>query len=327
MSYASWGQSGRKQISSGHEELASPAMGATSGLSCEEIMPGLNLIIMSLDSSEDWKIDFVKPDNVFEFGFVLSGVARASVFRGANADAFEVNPGSVVAHHIPNIEGRFEAKGNQKVRMLGMEIELSLLRQMLEEQQYHAPELKRLLSAQGGEHFKCHSGMNILQKVAAVQIFECPFSGAARTLFIQGKVLEVLAYQLDQLSGEQRAGRSTTLAPEDVDRIREARAILKRNMASPPSLTTLASEVGVNTNKLKKGFKAVFGQTAFGCLHADRMHRAQELLQERNLNVSEVAWDVGYTNVGHFSVAFRKFFGVRPKDFRAETGKRFHPGL
>ena len=94
-------------------------------------------------------------------------------------------------------------------------------------------------------------------------------------------------------------------------------------MEDPPSLQELSVMSGLNLNKLKKGFQTVFKKTAFGCLHEDRMQRAYELLSERRFNVSEVAWEIGYTNVGHFSAAFKKRFSISPKRLQLEIGKRF----
>jgi AraC-like DNA-binding protein len=87
-------------------------------------------------------------------------------------------------------------------------------------------------------------------------------------------------------------------------------------MTNAPPLTELSAETGLSLSKLKKGFKIVFGKTAYACLHEDRMERAHSLLSERRLNVSQVAWEIGYINVGHFSTAFRKQFGIRPKEFQ-----------
>jgi len=290
----------------------------------EEIMPGVNLITMEVNRGEGVQIDFTKPDDIFEFGFVLSGKARTRTPENPESDSL-IGPDSVVAHYMPNIQASFEIEGKEAATMLGIDIELSMLKELLKDNEYSLPEFRDIMTKDEGLIFKHQSRMCTLQRVAAQQIMSCPFTGPARNLFVQSKVLELLAYQLDAITVTNKSRRTIAMTPEDVDRIHEAREILKQNMDSPPTLTDLASMIGMNSNKLKKCFRAVFDQTAFGCLHEDRMRRAKALLQERNLNVSEVAWEIGYTNVGHFSVAFRNFFGVRPKDFRADSGKRFHP--
>lgn len=297
---------------------------AQAGFHREQIFPGLMLTTFVVDPGGGLEIDFSKPDNIFEIGFVLTGKTRTRLLHCGGGDELELGPDSVIAHYLPNIPARLQIQGKEPAQMLGIEMELSLLHSFLESDHNVDKALVRV-SRGGTEPFQRYGGMSALQLVAANQILSCPFGGAARSLFLQGKVLELLAYQLDDLNHGRRRF-SAVLNPEDVRRIHRAREILRENMAFPPSLADLATVVGVNTNKLKLGFKSVYGKTAFGCLHEDRMYRAQALIQERRLNISQVAWDIGYTNVGHFSVAFRKFFGVKPKDFRADSGRRFHCG-
>jgi AraC family transcriptional regulator, transcriptional activator of the genes for pyochelin and ferripyochelin receptors len=86
-------------------------------------------------------------------------------------------------------------------------------------------------------------------------------------------------------------------------------------MDEPPSLLTLARQVGLNDFKLKRGFRQVFGTTVFGYLHEHRMERARQLLEERRLNVTAVACTVGYANPSHFAGAFKRKFGVNPSAY------------
>jgi AraC-like DNA-binding protein len=48
------------------------------------------------------------------------------------------------------------------------------------------------------------------------------------------------------------------------------------------------------------------------------MERARLLFEERELNVTEVAFAVGYTHLGHFAAAFKKQVGIKPSSYLAE---------
>ncbi len=63
---------------------------------------------------------------------------------------------------------------------------------------------------------------------------------------------------------------------------------------------------------MKGGFRAHFGTSVFAYLRKARMELAQELLRKRHLNVTEVAFRVGYSNPSKFAAAFRREFGVSP---------------
>ena len=87
-------------------------------------------------------------------------------------------------------------------------------------------------------------------------------------------------------------------------------------MDSPPSLSELSRQIGLNSFKLKKHFKELFGVPVFKYLQNERLNRANELLRREDLTVQEVAWDVGYDSLSSFSNAFTKKFGYRPSEVR-----------
>ena len=159
------------------------------------------------------------------------------------------------------------------------------------------------------------------------QVIECPFEGSIRRLFIGGKALEILAYELDEFSGDQKAN---TNQPDTIDmgRLHEARKIVEDEFADPPTLYEPARQVGLNDFKLKRGFRKAFGTTVFEYVRKLRMDKARELLEHGHLTVTEVALATGYNHFGHFSAAFKKSYGILPSHYRTTVGtapKCYHP--
>jgi AraC-like DNA-binding protein len=144
------------------------------------------------------------------------------------------------------------------------------------------------------------------------QILNCPYQGLTKQLYLEGKILELLALRLEYLQENPNFNKSTTLKPHQLDSIYHARDILINNINNPPSLINLARQVGLNDCTLKKGFQEIFGTTVFGYLHEYRMEEAKELLLEKKMNVTQVAQIVGYEARTSFIRAFRKKFGVSP---------------
>lgn len=152
---------------------------------------------------------------------------------------------------------------------------------------------------------------------AAEQILNCPYRGVTRHLYLESRALELIALQLPLESSQDTSSKiNNPLKSDEVDRIHQAKAILLRNLANPPSLLELAQQVGLNDYKLKQGFRQVFGTTAFGCLHQHRMELARTLLEKDYSTVTEVAQAVGYTSSTSFSAAFKKKFGMSPRSYR-----------
>jgi AraC-like DNA-binding protein len=173
-----------------------------------------------------------------------------------------------------------------------------------------------------------YSGSIIPQmQIALQQILNCPYEGAIARMYLESKVWELMALQLAQIP-EYRAKPSKyflkseerdRVVPAYADRLYLAQTILRDRLDRPPSLKDLAQEIGLNECTLKRGFRQIFDTTVFGYLYQQRMEYAKQLLQQRELNVSQVAKKVGYSSQSRFATAFRKKFGVNPKVFMGQS--------
>ena len=68
-------------------------------------------------------------------------------------------------------------------------------------------------------------------------------------------------------------------------------------------------------NKLKEGFKKVYGNTVYAYLLEHKMNVASQMLTSKNYNVNEVSQHLGYSSASHFINAFKKRFGITPKKY------------
>ncbi|GAB7541632.1 helix-turn-helix transcriptional regulator [Cupriavidus sp. 8B] len=66
--------------------------------------------------------------------------------------------------------------------------------------------------------------------------------------------------------------------------------------------------------KLKQGFRSLFASSIYAYFQAERMRQARQFLRKHN--VTETAMMLGYSNISHFSSAFRKQFGMLPSAVR-----------
>ncbi len=137
-----------------------------------------------------------------------------------------------------------------------------------------------------------------------------PYRGAAASLYVQGKVLELMV--------EVLAGPSTPEAPPDgveaVDHRRAwaARDIMAANLADPPHIGEIAKQVGLSQRRLNEVFKDLFGASALQYLTYLRLDEAQTLLTRGELSVKQVAHAMGYAHVSSFSYAYARRFGRPP---------------
>ncbi len=293
------------------------------GLREMEILPGINLHILDFLPDENVVINIDPRDERVEFAFVLSGEAESALAVDSRKYLSNADPETCIALYMPGASGSFSLRRQRHARMLSLNLEAWRLKQMLGFDA--AVSLGRAL------RINKSGPLPPVMKDLAGHFFSCSKSGTARALFFQGKAMELLAELIESILGDagrvKSRERVVALAPGDMRRIRQARAILTENMTSPPPLMELSAMVGLNISKLKNGFHAVYNKTAYRCLHEDRMDKARHLLCAGEMNVSEVAWGVGYANVGHFSSAFSKYFGVKPKTLQMDCVRRPPAGI
>lgn len=140
---------------------------------------------------------------------------------------------------------------------------------------------------------------------------------------------EVLARVFLQLGQRQRLETMATqiavatdappmAAAEGRDRrlFSEAVSVLTRHLTDPPGLIALAHRVGTNERRLTQVFRQQVGMSAFEYLQQLRLEHGRGLLRDKDLQVQLIADRVGYRNATDFTRAFRRHFGVTPRQYR-----------
>lgn len=147
------------------------------------------------------------------------------------------------------------------------------------------------------------------------QLEQSHLMGNVCETYAEIKILELFILQ-QQLLGQHIKTKKHCKTQSDIDKIHEVRHLLMHNFHAPLSLSELSRRVGLNENKLKYGFKEIFGTTVFGYLFDHKMQLAKQLLLDTNKSISEIAEACGYDYVSHFSTAFKRKYHVSPLKFR-----------
>lgn len=144
-------------------------------------------------------------------------------------------------------------------------------------------------------------------------IANCPYRDHIRRIYLEGKVLELIAVYMNELILESGSHYpSAKLSSSDRESLHKARKILDENIASPPTIGKLARLVHINEYKLKTGFKKLFGVPVHAYIIDKRLGMARFLMEDKKLRVTEAALLVGYSDASHFAEKFRKKYGVNP---------------
>jgi AraC-like DNA-binding protein len=105
--------------------------------------------------------------------------------------------------------------------------------------------------------------------------------------------------------------------------LRQSISFIERNFQNDISVEDIASFCGLNRSYFGKIFKKAVGKTPQEFLTNYRMIKATELLKLTQLSIGDISNAIGYADQLHFSRAFKKIYGMSPRDWRKKN--RIHP--
>jgi len=130
--------------------------------------------------------------------------------------------------------------------------------------------------------------------------------------------------QADETEDTADAGASAALARRAVRIIHDR---LAGSGAGAPTVSEIAREVGLSVRHLSRVVRAFTGVSPAEYIEQTRLHRAATLLVKTDDPIKQVAQMAGYTDVHHFTRAFRRVYGCPPGAFRQRGGplRAAHP--
>lgn len=132
--------------------------------------------------------------------------------------------------------------------------------------------------------------------------------------YVQIKVQELLYLIFHKLSTRENTPQQH-INNADAGRLLHIRNEILRDLSVPPVLRELAQIAAMSETKLKQLFKQAFGATIYNYYQQARMEEAAFLLKQGKHSVAEVGYEMGFSNLSHFSRVFEKHYGLNPKKF------------
>jgi DNA-binding response OmpR family regulator len=122
--------------------------------------------------------------------------------------------------------------------------------------------------------------------------------------------------RLQSMAGQRALAIVGDQAFPDDNLFAQALAVLDKRMAAPPGLIELAGQLGTNERKLTEIFRQRVGMTVFDYFSELRLETARHLLERSAMRVQAIAGHVGYRNAGDFTRAYRRRYGLSPREYR-----------
>jgi AraC family transcriptional regulator len=141
---------------------------------------------------------------------------------------------------------------------------------------------------------------------------------AGQEVVITALVEQMLVHLLRHHANVRRSDEMELSRVGLVDRrIRRAVELMHAHMDRDLPLEELAGAAYLSPFHFARLFKKLTGASPHAYLASLRVQRAQQLLAETDLSISELSTRVGYGSPSHFSKAFRQATGLTPRAFRA----------
>jgi len=98
---------------------------------------------------------------------------------------------------------------------------------------------------------------------------------------------------------------------------------INENLSDPEfNVEKLTEDVGISRAQLHRKMKEITGISAGEFIRNLRLEQAGRLIREGKINVTQVAYTVGFNNQSHFSTLFKRHYGMSPTEYAADNIKK-----
>ncbi|MFH1477056.1 MAG: AraC family transcriptional regulator [Verrucomicrobiota bacterium] len=176
----------------------------------------------------------------------------------------------------------------------------------------------RLRSA-GGVHHHCRlsSGeLGVMRELLISLIHELERKPAGYRCMAAGLFLQAVGFLSRCYS------RIRDPEPRVFLRLGQALSYIESHYGEPVTLGQMARSAGMSPSTLQRVFRRSFQTSPIDYLIGVRVQKSLDFLAAGELNVTETAFRVGFTDSNYFARQFRKRMGLSPRDFRRKAGSR-----
>lgn len=158
-------------------------------------------------------------------------------------------------------------------------------------------------------------------KLGAVAYVTKPFDPAYLKALVVSQLqnMQTLRQRLGESTETQTLSEKVadTLSEQDRKFMDELYQLMEKHSKEQDlSVSTMCKDMLISPAKFNYKVKELTGETPGTFFRKYKLNRAAVLLREGKLNVSEIAVLTGFSTAAHFSVAFKKQFGVSPSEYQ-----------
>jgi AraC-like DNA-binding protein len=257
-----------------------------------------DLVVENADRHAAVKMILFKFQHIFPDTATLSTLKQSTAMPSVLITTSSVNTDAVIPIHT-------------NTATINIEVDANYLKGLFDSLE-KSPVLQSLL--QNSQPLLFEQMINPSLQQIVDEIVSGSVANTFKLFFLRVKAEELICRLLMEL--EKRDEKHLyDLNIHDIQTIYKIKTLMLEHLETPPAIKDLAMYAGMSPSKLKRLFKQIFGNSIFSYYQQFRMKKAAHLLKDGKLAVSEVGYQLGFTNLSHFSRIFNEHIGMKPKQY------------
>lgn len=237
----------------------------------------------------------------------------AEVAYGRRRYALEAGQAALVALAEPDLFHRRWRCGRSERKL-----SLTLRNEWLEQAGFDRLDGGRgLLQAFAGEHMAECAWVPSAQALLAAErvLAPPPLTAGLQALYVEARCLDIVIEALAAIAGASL--QETGLSERERRQLARLQELLDSGAADEWTLQRIAVHVGSNPTTLQRIFRSATGTTIFDYQRRRRLQQAHAALCRDRVGVEQAAAIAGYSSAANFATAFKRQFGMTPRQARA----------
>ena len=266
---------------------------------------------------DDLYIDLERSDPVVMMYFQLQGGGRFIV-----DELYTVPEMHHSLNHLPSFRYRYHTEKNTRLQNLCVRMNPSVILNEWPEEFCNDKWLRAIEAGEPMVTLHKSRPMNHTIQQNVKQLMDCPYTGHLGVYCRESIIRLLLIQQLAEFTNEQQdtninLNPPSKLTASDIAALHDLKQYLENNFLEDVSIDKLARRAGLNSFKLKHGFRKLFDTSVMRFIDEKKMNHAKQLLLDHDatdrFDLSDL---LGYNHYSNFSAAFKKHFGHSPSSYK-----------
>jgi AraC-like DNA-binding protein len=181
-------------------------------------------------------------------------------------------------------------------------------------------QVRRYLTTGQIDFYSASLPMTPEMMLAARALLTSSHPSTLRRAYFEARIVELVCDFLQSLQGGAPGAGVSRIERRSAAQLESVRERLHAEFDRPLTVPELAHAAGTNESKLTRLFRARYGMPVHDYLRTLRLNKARELLTAGEHSIGDIAARVGYEHAANFATAFKRHFGISPRQARRRGG-------